>query len=188
MVTLPHLSGEDNKAIMQQRKILASWVDTPLGCMIAIADQTHLYLLEFVDCRGLQYEIDKLKKITQSVIIPGRTAIHDLIEKELQQYFDGTLQLFRTPCKIWGSPFQQMVWLELQKIPYGQTRSYAQVAIAIAKPSAFRAVAQANGANQLAIIIPCHRVINTNGNIGGYAGGISRKAWLLNHERGCITL
>ena len=82
-----------------------------------------------------------------------------------------------------GSPFQKIVWEELMRITFGETRSYGDQAAAMGKPTAYRAVANANGANQLAIIIPCHRIINTNGELGGYGGGISRKKWLINHEK-----
>jgi AraC family transcriptional regulator, regulatory protein of adaptative response / methylated-DNA-[protein]-cysteine methyltransferase len=161
----------------------ASWLDTCLGPMIAIADQQALYLLEFVDRRGFECEIERFSTKTKFPIVAGRTPIIDLIEKELHLYFSGDLQQFKTPLVFFGSPFQKLVWQELQKIPYGQTCSYAQLAQAIGKPSAFRAVAQANGANQLPIIIPCHRVINTNGELGGYAGGLNRKIWLINREK-----
>lgn len=161
-----------------------SCLDTCLGQMIAIADQKALYLLQFVDRRGLEREIEQLGQKTKSVIIPGRTAIIDLIENELSAYFNGMLQQFKTPITFIGTEFQILVWKELQKIPYGQTYSYAHLAQKIGKPSAFRAVAQANGANQLSIIIPCHRVINANGKLGGYAGGLHRKTWLIKHEKG----
>ncbi len=82
-----------------------------------------------------------------------------------------------------GSPFQIKVWQELLRIPYGQTRSYTKQAETIGQPTAFRAVASANGANQIAIVIPCHRIINLDGNLGGYGGGIVRKKWLIEHEQ-----
>jgi len=161
----------------------ASWLDTPLGPMLAIANEEALYLLEFVDRRGLEREIERLRRKTKSAIIPGYTKVMCLIEKELSHYFKGELRTFKTPLFLLGSPFQQHVWEELIKIPAGTTRSYAQLAEAIGRPTAVRAVAQANGANQLAIVIPCHRVINTNGELGGYGGGLSRKEWLIHHER-----
>lgn len=161
----------------------ASWLDTRLGPMIAIADEETLYLLEFVDRRGLEREVERLRQRTKSAIIPGYTEPIHSIERELDQYFDGKLKEFKTPLFLLGSPFQKRVWEELKKIPSGETRSYSEMAIAIGKPSAFRAVAQANGANQLAIVIPCHRVIGANGELTGYAGGLTRKKWLLNHER-----
>lgn len=161
----------------------ASWIDTPLGPMLVVADDEALYLLEFVDRRGLEKEIERLRKRVKFSIIPGKTPPITQIEMELEAYFSGTLQLFKTSLFLIGSPFQKSVWEALKKIPIGETRSYAQIAAAIGKPSAFRAVALANGANQFAIVIPCHRVINSNGDLGGYGGGIKRKEWLLNHER-----
>ena len=166
-----------------QKILKAAWLDTPLGPMVAIANDEALYLLEFVDRRGLEREIERLRQKTQSAIIPGRTQTIDLIEKELNLYFKGKLKIFETPLLPIGSLFQKRVWEELLKIPPGETRAYAELAITLGKPSAFRAVAQANGANQFAIIIPCHRVINTNGELGGYGGGIPRKKWLIDHER-----
>lgn len=161
----------------------AAWLDTPLGPMIAISDEKHLYLLEFVDRRGLEREVERLRKKTKSAIIPGMTEPIRSIENELNRYFLGKLTLFKTPLFLLGSPFQKKVWEELIKIPMGETRSYADIAKAMGMSSAFRAVANANGANQLAIVIPCHRVINTNGELGGYGGGVIRKQWLLEHEK-----
>lgn len=158
-------------------------IETPIGEMVAIGDETDLYLLEFNDRPGLNREIVKLKMKTNCSIEPGRTAPLDSIEKELHQYFDTGIWSFKTSYKTLGTPFQQMVWEELRRIPSGKTLSYLELAKAVGKPKGARAVAQANGSNQLAIIIPCHRVINSNGNIGGYAGGTHRKQWMLEHER-----
>lgn len=161
----------------------AAWIDTPLGPMLAIADEQALYLLEFVDRRGLEKEVEQLRKKTKSAIIPGHTKpIHE-IKIELNWYFEGRLTKFKTPIIFMGSDFQKTVWEELKKIPPGETRSYLEIAIAVEKPTAFRAVARANGANQFAIIIPCHRVINSDGKLGGYGGGLVRKEWLLKHEK-----
>lgn len=171
-----------------QRTILkASWIDTKLGSMIAIADEEHLFLLEFVDRRGLEREIERLRHSARAAIVPGTTKPIRSIEQEIKFYFNGTLAEFKTPLLLLGSPFQKLVWEELKRIPYGETRSYAELARALGRPSAFRAVANANGANQFAIIIPCHRVINTNGDLGGYGGGIARKQWLLAHEKTQIS-
>lgn len=161
----------------------ASWIDTRLGPMMAIADEEALYLLEFVDRRGLEREVERLRQRTKSAIIPGHTAPIRSIEQELAAYFDGRLTQFKTPLFLLGSPFQQEVWDRLLRIPPGQTTSYGEIAAAMGRPTAYRAVAQANGANQLAILIPCHRVINTSGELGGYGGGLSRKQWLLHHEQ-----
>ncbi len=160
----------------------SAWLDTPLGPMIVIADEDGLYLLEFVDRRGLEREVERLRIRKSAAIIPGETTVIKSIEKELKQYFSGKLREFKTPVHLIGSEFQISVWRALQKIPMGKTCSYADQAKAIGKPTAFRAVANANGMNPLGIIIPCHRVINTNGELGGYGGGLARKEWLLKHE------
>lgn len=161
----------------------AAWLDTPLGPMIAIADEKYLYLLEFVDRRGLEREVERLRQKTKSAVIPGATHVIHLIEAELKAYFNGDLKKFKTPLFFLGSPFQKQVWDELIKIPYGETRCYSDIAKAIGRQSAHRATASANGANQLAIIVPCHRVINISGDVGGYGGGLARKQWLINHEK-----
>ncbi|OGO94874.1 MAG: cysteine methyltransferase [Coxiella sp. RIFCSPHIGHO2_12_FULL_42_15] len=161
----------------------AAWLDTPLGPMIAITDEEALYLLEFIDRRGLELEVERLRKRTKSAIIPGNTELINTIEKELNLYFHGKLREFKTPLFLIGSSFQKRVWEALKKIPYGETRSYLDIAKVVGNDTAFRAVARANGANQIAIVIPCHRVINANGDLGGYGGGLSRKQWLLEQER-----
>ena len=167
----------------QQSPLLkAAWLDSPLGPILAISDEKALYLLEFVERRGLEREIERLRLRTKSAIIPGRTDIIASIETELKSYFEGTLKVFKTPLHLMGSPFQKGVWETLLTIPYGETRSYADQSKLMGKPSATRAVANANGANQIAIVIPCHRIINSNGDLGGYGGGISRKKWLIDHE------
>lgn len=176
MGAAPTLSG-------QHHILKAAWLDTRLGPMITITDDDAIYLLEFVDRRGLEREVERLRQKTKSVIIPGTTQPIKSIEKELSLYFDGKLREFNTPLFFLGSPFQKHVWEELKKIPYGETSSYSDIAKAIGNPSAFRAVARANGANQIALAIPCHRVINASGDLGGYGGGLTRKKWLINHEK-----
>ena len=167
----------------QVQILKASWLDTPLGPMVAMASDEELYLLEFVDRRGLEREVERLRQRTQSAIIPGTSAPIVSIERELKDWFDGTLQTFKTPLFLLGSPFQKTAWEALRSIPYGETRSYFEQAAMIGNPSACRAIANANGANQLAIIIPCHRIINSDGALGGYGGGIARKQWLIDHEK-----
>ncbi|MDP4096339.1 trifunctional transcriptional activator/DNA repair protein Ada/methylated-DNA--[protein]-cysteine S-methyltransferase [Paenibacillus sp. P96] len=161
----------------------AAWLDTRLGPMMAVADDEALHLLEFIDRRGLEREVERLRQRTKSAIIPGVTDPIRSIEQELAAYFEGKLTSFQTPLELHGSPFQKSVWEQLVNIPSGETRSYRDIAVSLGRPTAFRAVAQANGANQLAIVIPCHRVINTNGELGGYGGGLARKNWLLDHEK-----
>jgi len=167
----------------ETRALFAAWLDTPLGPMTAVADEHALYLLEYVDRRGLEREIERLRARLKAGIAPGRTAPIAQIEKELAAYFAGRSTAFKTPLARGGSPFQSSVWDALLTIPPGETWSYAELARAVGRPRAVRAVAQANGANQFAIVIPCHRVINANGELGGYGGGVPRKRWLLEHER-----
>jgi len=181
------MGGTPTKFNQHLNILKAAWLDTPLGAMIAISDEKLLYLLEFVDRRGLEREIERLRIKTESAIIPGSTEPILMIEEELKLYFNGTLQKFNTPKYFVGSEFQKMVWQELINIPYGETRSYLDQAKALGKPTSYRAVANANGMNQLAIIVPCHRIINSNGELGGYGGGLHRKKWLIEHERKFTT-
>lgn len=146
-------------------------IETPLGPMQAASDDKQLHYLNFVD------SIEDLEAM------PGPTEPLRSIAKELDLYFSGKLKRFETPLFFQGTPFQKRVWAELLTIPYAQTCSYADVAAAIGKPKACRAVGSANGRNRLALIIPCHRVINASGKSGGYGGGMERKEWLLQHEQ-----
>jgi AraC family transcriptional regulator of adaptative response/methylated-DNA-[protein]-cysteine methyltransferase len=169
------------------RALFAAWLDTPLGPMTAVADEHALHLLEYVDRRGLEREIERLRLRLKAGIAPGRTAPIAQIETELAAYFAGRALQFATPLARRGSPFQNAVWDALLTIPPGTTWSYAELARAVGRPRAVRAVAQANGANVFAIVVPCHRVINANGALGGYGGGLPRKLWLLDHERRAMT-
>ena len=163
-------------------QLKASCVDTHLGQMLIIADEKAVYMVEFVECRNLHAKLKRLQSSMKALIVGGRSQLVDMLERELQDYFAGTLVRFKTPFLLLGTPFQKGVWQELQQIPYGQTRSYADIAAAIGKPTAFRAVALANGSNMICVIVPCHRVIQSTGALGGYASGTERKQWLLNHE------
>lgn len=162
--------------------LFIEWLETPMGRMIAISDEKALYLLEFTNRKNMRRQFDRLRKIQNRAVIPGRTQVTSQIETELSDYFAGTLFNFKTPLATSGTRFQQQTWQALQTIPHGETRSYAQLAEMIGKPTAVRAVASANANNGLALIIPCHRVIAKNGGLGGYAGGISRKKQLLDLE------
>lgn len=154
--------------------------DTPLGQMVAVADDTHLHLLEFDIPSRLEKQLAQISR----PIIDGLSPPLTLLKSELLAYFAGQLQTFKTPIAFQGTPFQLKVWKTLQKIPYGKTWSYLDLAKAIDHPLAFRAVANANGRNKLSIIIPCHRVINSSGALGGYGGGITKKERLLAIEQG----
>lgn len=168
----------DHKTII----LKASLIDTILGPMIAIADDNYLYLLEFFTKRTLEQELKRLRQ-RGFVIIPENALPLLSIETELKDYFAGSLRQFKTPYQTLGTPFQQQVWQALCSIPYGETKSYAGQSQSLGKPNAYRAVANANGANQLSIIIPCHRVIASDGTLGGYGGGLAVKQWLLEHEK-----
>lgn len=158
------------------------WLETPMGRMITITDEAALYLLEFTDRKNMRRQFDRLRKVQGRPVLPGRTGITEKIEEELRAYFVGDLSDFKTPLATSGTDFQRSTWNALQTIPHGETRSYAQLAQMIGKPKAIRAVASANANNGLALIIPCHRVIGSDGGLGGYAGGLTRKRDLLDLE------
>ncbi|MES2809680.1 MAG: methylated-DNA--[protein]-cysteine S-methyltransferase [Bacteroidota bacterium] len=113
---------------------------------------------------------------------PAETPLMQQVLKEFDEYFAGTRQTFSFPIKQYGSDFQQLVWQELLKIDYGKTITYGQQSVLMKNPLAIRAIAAANGKNNLWVVVPCHRVIGSNGSLTGYAGGIWRKKWLLDHE------
>lgn len=161
-----------------------TYISTVQGDMQVIADDQVLYLLEFVSCKDLNEEIERLRLRIKRNIVPGRTAITDQIEQELKSYFAGFLIKFTTPLVFLGTPFQKKVWSALQTIPFGKTISYKELAQLVGNPKSYRAVARANATNQLALIVPCHRVIASNGLLGGYAAGVDLKQALLCHEAG----
>ena len=109
------------------------------------------------------------------------------VREQLAEYFAGERQQFDVPLKLAGTPFQQRVWQELARIPFGMTITYSQLAERIGKPSATRAVGNANGRNPVSIIVPCHRVIGADGTLTGYGGGIDNKEWLIAWERSAAT-
>jgi AraC family transcriptional regulator of adaptative response/methylated-DNA-[protein]-cysteine methyltransferase len=161
---------------------------TPLGAMVACATEKGVCLCEFSDRRMLESELHDLKSRLRAVILPSRDNSHLLrLEAELEQYFSGTLRAFDVALDTPASEFRQRVWNELRTIPYAQTRGYAEQARRIGKPAAVRAVAAANGHNRIAIVIPCHRVIGSNGSLTGYGGGLARKQWLLDFEKDVVA-
>lgn len=159
----------------------AAWLATPHGPMLAVAGDRALVLLEFAARRGLADAVERLART--SAISTGRNEPIASVERELSDYFAGRRDRFDTPLELRGSEFQRRVWRELRRIPAGTTISYLQLATAVGNPRGFRAVAQANGANRLAVIVPCHRVINADGGLGGYGAGLPLKRALLEHER-----
>ena len=150
--------------------------------MFACASDQGLCLLEFVDRRMLETEFQDLQKRLKAKILVGENEHIRQAQKEITEYFAGTRKKFEVKLHTPGTDFQNQVWQELLQIPYGSTRSYQEQAEQIGNPKAVRAVARANGCNRVAIIIPCHRVIGKDGSLTGYAGGLERKRWLLEHE------
>jgi AraC family transcriptional regulator of adaptative response/methylated-DNA-[protein]-cysteine methyltransferase len=132
----------------------------------------------------LETQLKRLNRLLHAECVPGCSRHFDELNKQLAEYFSGKRKEFDVPLVLSGTPFQQKVWAGLQTIPYGCTRSYKEQADAIGHASAVRAVAKANGDNRIAIIIPCHRVIGTDGKLVGYGGGLWRKRYLLDLESG----
>lgn len=164
--------------------LLADWIDTPLGPMIAVADESSLHLLEFADRPALPRELARLRDGVKGRLGLGRTAPMDQAEAEMTRYLAGEDACFATPLTLHGTPFTRQVWDALRAIPAGRTVSYSDLARIIGRPDATRAVARANGANQIAVMIPCHRVIGADGSLTGYGGGLWRKQRLIELERG----
>lgn len=163
--------------------LFASAVESPVGLIVVAADEVAVRAVEFSDettplaaVKGLSRRLDAELSMAEGTIA-GRTAA------ELREYFAGERRAFTVPLAPRGTDFQKRVWDALGLIPLGETRSYGDVARQVADHSAVRAVGAANGANPIAIIIPCHRVIAADGTLHGYGGGLHRKRWLLDHER-----
>lgn len=156
---------------------------TPLGPMVAAASDEGLHLLEFADRRQLETQFARLVRRTKGVLVPGTLPVQEQVEEELYRYFQGDRSGFDVPLAPAGTEFQTLAWTALRAIPYGGTRSYAEQARRIGRPTAVRAVARANGDNPIAIIVPCHRVVGSDGALKGYAGGLHRKRFLLDLER-----
>lgn len=154
-------------------------IPTPLGEMLAVASPAGLCLLEFVGQKGVERELAQVEAARGSLAQSGDSPILAQTQAELAEYFAGQREQFAVPLDLVGTAFQMAAWQALLTIPHGQTRSYAQQACAIGQPSATRAVAAANGANKVSIIVPCHRVIGSNGSLTGFGGGLARKEALL---------
>jgi len=163
--------------------IVTSWIESPFGPLIAAATSEGICLLEFTDRRMLDNQFKRLRKYFHSAIVPGENKHIIQLKKELKEYFAGERKTFSVNIVFPGSPFEQKVWNALLKIPGGTTASYEDVAKMIGSPKSPRAVGRANGMNRIAIVIPCHRVINKDGELGGYGGGVWRKKMLLELEK-----
>ena len=150
-------------------------IDSPYGPLTLVATDGALSGLYMTDQRHRPPE--------ETFGAPDDTPFGETID-QLKAYFAGELKEFDLPLRLDGTPFQRTVWEQLRRIPYGETRSYGELADAIGNPKASRAVGLANGRNPLGIIVPCHRVVGANGSLTGYGGGLDRKKRLLDFERG----
>ncbi len=181
-----NIFGVSPKQSMTEKIINLKRIETPLGTMIACADENGICMLEFSDRKALPTELKDISKYFDANIIQGENPHFKTLEKELKEYFAGKLKDFTIPLSPVGTDFQKKVWEVLRKIPYGTTRSYSQQAEILGNPKAVRAVANANGLNKISIIIPCHRVIGSDGTLTGYGGGIWRKQKLLELEKAIL--
>jgi methylated-DNA-[protein]-cysteine S-methyltransferase len=158
-----------------------TYIDSPLGRICLEGDGDFLTGLHMPDHKHWS-GIDPSWQQTDSPFVT--------IRDQLTEYFAGERQQFDVPLKLTGTPFQNRVWQELARIPFGETITYAELARRIGRPTAFRAVGHANGQNPISIIVPCHRVVATSGQLTGYGGGLPNKQWLLEHEcrvKNCST-
>jgi AraC family transcriptional regulator of adaptative response/methylated-DNA-[protein]-cysteine methyltransferase len=163
--------------------LLVAWIESPLGPLIAGASAQGICLLEFTDRRMLEAQFETIRRRFHRAMVPGENKYIVQLRKELAEYFASRRRVFEVPLDYPGTEFQERVWRQLLAIPYGQTRSYEELAAAIEASRAVRAVGRANGMNRISILIPCHRVIGKDGTPVGYGGGLWRKRWLLQHER-----
>lgn len=160
-----------------------AWIETPLGPMIAGATESAICLLEFTDRRMMEKQLRTVSGRLKRPLLPAESPLFDRLRAELAEYFDGKRRDFDLPLDYPGTDFQRNVWEGLLRIPYGKTMSYAELAVSLGlPPGAGRAVGNANGMNRIAILIPCHRVITSDGSLGGYGGGLWRKLRLLERE------
>jgi AraC family transcriptional regulator of adaptative response/methylated-DNA-[protein]-cysteine methyltransferase len=163
--------------------IVTTYIETVLGTLLAAATDTGICMCNFVDCKQHNLKLRQLSAAFKAPLEPGKSPYFNILREQLQQYFNGERQRFDIPLDMTGTEFQKQVWSALLQIPYGVTISYAGQAALLGKPSAVRAVANANGNNKISIIVPCHRVIGANGSLTGYDGGVERKKRLLELEK-----
>ncbi len=165
-----------------KRIVNITHIETELGTMIAGATDKGVCMLEYADYKLLETELKQLAIFFQAPLVQGENVYFDMLRKQLEQYFKGELHEFDLPLDLVGTEFQKQVWLGLLQIPYGSTTTYGKQAELLGKPSAVRAIANANGKNKISIILPCHRIIGADGTLTGYGGGIWRKKKLLELE------
>jgi AraC family transcriptional regulator of adaptative response/methylated-DNA-[protein]-cysteine methyltransferase len=164
-------------------RVVITMLETPLGPVLAGATDQGINLLEYTDRRMLEHNLQAMRGRFGCAIVPGQHSLLERLREELNEYFQGMRREFTLPLASRGTPFQDKVWQELRRIPYGQTISYDELARRVGQRTAQRAVARANGMNYVAILIPCHRVIGKDGSLTGYGGGLWRKRLLLELER-----
>ena len=178
------LFGAPPRDAAQQCRILyAEHLNTPLGRMLAIADDAGLHVLDFVDRRGLERKLISLRQRLKACVVPGSHPVLTAAADQMRDYFAGRRTTFDLPLAPTGSAWEQAAWKHLRTIPPRHSQSYGEMAAALGRPGAARAVGRANGMNYISIIIPCHRVVAADGSLTGYGGGLWRKQWLLDHER-----
>jgi AraC family transcriptional regulator of adaptative response/methylated-DNA-[protein]-cysteine methyltransferase len=153
-------------------------IDTPIGPLLVGATERAIVLCDFAGRRMIAAQLAAVRRRIGPTV-EGTNALLDELERQLRAYFAGERRDFDLPLDIPGSPFQERVWNELRRIPYGATISYRELAERVEAGGAFRAVGRANGANRVAVIVPCHRVIAAGGGLGGYGGGLDAKRHLL---------
>jgi AraC family transcriptional regulator of adaptative response/methylated-DNA-[protein]-cysteine methyltransferase len=163
--------------------VVVDWLESPLGPLVVGAVPAGVCLVEFTDRRMLEAQFATLRKRFTCPVLPGAHEHLERLKEELAGYFAGTRTAFTVPLVYPGTRFQVRVWNALLRIPYGETRSYKELACSVGAPGAQRAVGRANGLNRIGIVIPCHRVVNKSGALGGYGGGLWRKQFLLDLER-----
>jgi methylated-DNA-[protein]-cysteine S-methyltransferase len=156
--------------------------ESPLGIMAAAENEMGITHLSFGTANELANKLEKQFRINPHTLIYKTSSLIDSLVNQIDDFFNGTRNEFQLLLNPMGTLFQQKVWNDLQKIPFGQTQTYLQQAQKLGDEKAIRAVASANGKNPIAIIIPCHRIIGSDGSLTGYAGGLWRKKWLLEHE------
>jgi O-6-methylguanine DNA methyltransferase len=179
-----------NAAVTAEPLRYIDWCESPVGPLIARATDNALCGLSFCDADRLEERLQELRERHGATLRAGGSALLSDFRVQLAEYFAGRRRNFKVPLSAAGTPFQERVWAALCEIPHGETWSYLQLAVRIGDALATRAVGYANGANPIAIVIPCHRVINADGGEGGYGGGLWRKRILLDLERGqgCLAL
>jgi methylated-DNA--[protein]-cysteine S-methyltransferase len=164
-------------------KLYKKRINTPIGEMLAIATDEAICMLDFVDSKNWLKDQEILVKHYEATQVAEDSLLLSELEKQLREYFAKERKEFSLPLALVGTSFQEEVWKVLQTIPYGEVRSYKEQATAVGNPKGVRAVANANGKNRISIVIPCHRVIGSDGTLTGYASGIERKQFLLDLER-----